>query len=132
MAGHRHGFRGAAGALKYEFHVAPAQTRRNPPRLRGRERPRADRGRALNVATPLGALADKPPRSYQRVQGRRVPVQSCYALHGERSYGFALGPYDTPRPLVIDPELAYSTYLGAAGPNSIADVDIGDELEAPT
>ena len=49
--------------------------------------------------------------SYQLVAGDRVPLASRYALAGS-SYGIVLGSYDPSQPLVIDPSLAYSTYLG--------------------
>jgi hypothetical protein len=62
-------------------------------------------------------LRDSRPRSYQRIAGRRVGVESSYVRAGSRSrYGFELGSsYDPRRPLVIDSGLAYSTFLGGAG-----------------
>jgi hypothetical protein len=33
-------------------------------------------------------------------------------LEGDGGYGFAMGAYDPRHPLVIDPGLAYSTFLG--------------------
>jgi hypothetical protein len=52
--------------------------------------------------------------SYQLLDGRRVRVASRYALKSRSSskYGFALGAYERSRPVVIDPGLAYSTFLG--------------------
>jgi hypothetical protein len=50
--------------------------------------------------------------SYQRIGGERVPVKSRYRLTGDGSYGFAVGAYDPRYPLVIDPGLDYSTFLG--------------------
>ena len=45
-------------------------------------------------------------------RGERVPVKSCYKLEGDGGYGFAVGSYDPRYPLIIDPELDYSTFLG--------------------
>jgi len=53
--------------------------------------------------------------SYQLIGGERVPVESRYRLTGNSGYGFAVGAYDPRYPLVIDPRLAYSTFLGGAG-----------------
>jgi len=48
---------------------------------------------------------------------RPVPTQSGSAFRTPHSVevGFELGTYDATRPLVIDPVLVYSTYLGGAG-----------------
>jgi hypothetical protein len=107
--------RGQGGNLKYEFRLAPGA---DPSRIRlayrGAEGVSLDTARNLSIATPLGTMRDARPRSYQRVGSKRVEVDSNYVL-GERanSYGFALGAgYDSRRPLVIDPGLAYSSFLG--------------------
>ncbi len=42
-------------------------------------------------------------------------MPSRYVLQGEHRVGFELGGYDSSKPLVIDPVLAFSTYLGGAG-----------------
>lgn len=47
-------------------------------------------------------------------------------LTGRDHVGFRLGAYDERRPLVIDPVLSYSTYLGASG----ADVGRGIAVDA--
>jgi Beta-propeller repeat len=53
--------------------------------------------------------------SYQLIGGERVPVESRYKLEGDGGgYGFAVGAYDPRYPLIIDPGLAYSTFLGGA------------------
>ena len=108
--------RGPGGQLKYEFRLAPGA---DPARIRlayrGQERLSLDRDGELRVETALGLLRDGRPRSYQPISGRRVAVQSRFALGEGGAYGFALGHYDRRRPLVIDPGLAYSTYLGVGG-----------------
>jgi len=61
--------------------------------------------------TSGGALLQRAPVAYQEVGGARCPVASRYTLAGDR-VGFALGAYDAGKPVVIDPMLSYSTYLG--------------------
>jgi Beta-propeller repeat len=106
-------FRGEGGRLKYEFHVAPGA---DPSRIglayRGAEGLAVGAGGALHVNTALGTLKDSRPVSYQRSGGERVPVDSRYRLDGAGGYGFSVAGYDAGRALVIDPGLAYSTYLG--------------------
>ncbi|HVX63807.1 MAG TPA: SBBP repeat-containing protein, partial [Pirellulales bacterium] len=43
-----------------------------------------------------------------------VPVAGCFVLEGADRVGFAVGAYDASLPLVIDPVLDYSTYLGGS------------------
>ena len=112
-------FAGQNGELKYEFLVRPgARVRDIRLAYRGAKRLSLDRQGNLRIGTPLGVLTDTRPTSYQLVAGRRVPVRSSFALSRRGAgYGFALGRgYDRRYPLVIDPGLDYSTYLGGVGP----------------
>lgn len=106
-------FRGAASTLKYEFHVRPGA---DPSVIRlaydGARGLSLDRAGNLRIATPLGVLTDSRPSSFQPFGGRRVAVASRYLLAGARGYRFDIGRYDDSRRLVIDPGLAYSTFLG--------------------
>ena len=106
-------FRGGAGQLKYEFLVRPGA---RPADIRlaygGASGLSVNGAGELLVQTPLGALRDERPRSYQEMDGRKVPVASRFALGAGSAYGFALGGYDGSQPLVIDPGLVYSTFLG--------------------
>lgn len=108
-------FTGRQGKLKYEFLVRPSG-RVGDIKLayRGADRLALDRAGNLRIRTSLGILTDTRPASYQLVAGRRVPVASSFALGGS-DYGFALSrAYDRRYPLVIDPGLVYSTYLGGS------------------
>jgi hypothetical protein len=115
--------RGEGGKLKYEFHLKPGSSV-DDVRLgyRGAEGLKVGASGALLVRTSLGVLKDAAPVSYQRIGGERVPVKSRYRLTGDGSYGFAVGAYDPRYPLVIDPGLDYSTFLGGSG------VDTGDSI----
>jgi len=108
--------RGEGGKLKYEFHLKPGESI-DEVRLgyRGAEALKVGDGGELLVRTSLGTLKDAAPVSYQRIGGKRVPVKSRYVLKGDGGYGFAVGAYDPRYPLVIDPGLDYSTFLGGAG-----------------
>jgi hypothetical protein len=108
-------FRGEQGRLKYEFRLAPGA---DPASIRlayrGAERLALGPAGDLRIRTALGVLRDSRPASYQLVGGKRVAVASRYEL-AQDTYGFAVGAYDRGRPLVIDPGLVYSTYVGGSG-----------------
>jgi hypothetical protein len=111
-------FGGAAGRLKYEFLLRPgAEVQRIRLAYRGAGGLSVDKAGSLQIRTALGVLTDARPRSYQAIGGRRVPVDSRFALGGKpaTAFGFAVGHYDRRQPLVIDPGLAYSTFLGGSG-----------------
>jgi hypothetical protein len=107
-------FRDKGGTLKYEFRLRPGANVSDI-RLAYQGADGVSLGAAGNllVQTPLGAFRDSRPRSFQRMGKKQVAVRSRYVLaKGENTYGFALGVHRPDHPLVIDPGLTYSTYLG--------------------
>jgi hypothetical protein len=72
----------------------------------------------LAVATGLGELAFTAPIAFQQGADGRTTVDVRYRLDGENSYGFAVGPYDRTRPLIIDP-IVRSTYAGGGGTDAV-------------
>ena len=48
------------------------------------------------------------------MHGKRAPVKAKYAILKGQEVCFKVGEYDTSKPLVIDPILVYSTYLGGS------------------
>jgi hypothetical protein len=119
--------RGEGGKLKYEFHLQPGASVEDV-RLayRGAEGLSVGPGGELLMQTSLGVLKDAAPVSYQRIGGERVPVESRYTLKGNGGYGFAVGAYDPRYPLVIDPGLDYSTFLGGGSFDGGSDIAVLD------
>ncbi|MEG4045183.1 DUF7948 domain-containing protein, partial [Microcoleus sp. Pol17_C1] len=109
-------FKGTEGQLKSEFLVAPfadpSQIKMN---YSGVNDIRLRDDGALILETPLGELIDNAPIVYQDINGQRVNVPAAYNLLGNNQVNFSLGYFDPTQPLVIDPVLAYSTYLGGSG-----------------
>ena len=70
----------------------------------------------LRIQGRHGEIALEKPVVYQVKDGVREPVEGRFRLMAANTVGFALGTYDHDRALVIDPALAYSTYLGGSGP----------------
>jgi hypothetical protein len=119
--------RGEGGNLKYEFRLKPGASVEDV-RLgyRGAEGLSVGDGGELLVRTSLGVLKDAAPVSYQLIGGERVPVKSRYELKGDGGYGFAVGAHDPRYPLIIDPGLDYSTFLGGTSGDFGLDIAVGD------
>ena len=112
--------------LEYDFIVAPGA---DPASIRvafhGLAATAAQPGLALDESGDLnlhvsgGDVRLRRPVAYQRgADGDREPVSVAFtivagpAAAGAWHVGFQVGAYDRSRPLVIDPVLSYSTYLG--------------------
>ena len=85
-----------------------------------------------NLAVKLrdgGRLVQKKPVVYQEIDGRRVAREGRFRLlkPGGSEYGFVVAAYDKPRPLVIDPVLVYSTYLGGSSNDNISGVAVDQQ-----
>jgi MYXO-CTERM domain-containing protein len=108
--------RGAGGALEYDLVVAPgASARTLEVAFDGADRVRVDGDGSLVVEAGGVTFTERPPRALQRIGGEAVSVASGYRVTGATSAAFDLGAYDETRELLIDPVLAYSTYLGGSG-----------------
>src|ERR1043165_5857047 len=107
-------FRGNQQQIEYDFTLAPNA---NPKQIRlvfdGVGSLTLAKDGALILRTPHGQLVQPRPLVYQEIDGRRRIVDARYRVSG-KSVGFALGRYDPRKPLVIDPVLVWSTYLGGS------------------
>ncbi len=99
--------------LEYDFIVAPgADPSAIALRFDGADRLEIDGTGDLVLHLGKGQLRHHKPIVYQTVKGVRREVAGSYRLKDRRTVVFALGTYDRREPLVIDPWLSYSTYLG--------------------
>ena len=73
---------------------------------------RIDAQGELLVKTAAGEVRLRKPFAYQEINGSRQPVTAGYVLKNKNSVAFQIAEYDARSPLVIDPILIYSTYLG--------------------
>jgi hypothetical protein len=107
---------GNQNQLEYDFIVAPGA---DPGAITlgfaGADRLEIDTGGDLVVHAGGGQVRQHQPVIYQDVGGVRQEIAGGYELKDGQQVGFRLGAYDTSRPLVIDPVLVYSTYLGGSG-----------------
>ncbi len=79
-----------------------------------------DRAGNLVLHTSGGDVVEHAPVVYQEVNGQRRAVAGRYVLQGNHQVAFRVGHYDHGKPLVIDPTLSYSTYLGVGFGYAIA------------
>lgn len=107
--------------LEYDFIVAPG---RDPDQIAmdfdGVDSLSLDGAGNLVLHTAGGVITQHKPVVYQDIAGARLPVEGRYQLLAGNRVGFALGRYDAAHPLVIDPILGYSTFLGGGGDDNVS------------
>lgn len=105
---------GKRSGLKYEFLVTPgASWTRIRLRYDGVQSLSIDDKGTLHIRTSLGEMTDSAPLVYQETGEGRRQIAAQFRLIDENSYGFDVtGAYDASLPLVIDPDLAWASYLG--------------------
>ena len=109
-------YHGNQQQLEYEFTIEPGTS---PAVIRlaitGAESIALDAQGDLVLQTVAGDLEEPAPVLYQEIDGARQAVSGNYVLEPDGQVGFAVGAYDASQPLVIDPTLAYSSFLGGDG-----------------
>ena len=102
--------------LEYDFVLAPgADPSTITLAFQGVDSLEVDAQGNLVLHTPGGIIHQLKPRIYQEVEGVRQEIPGGYVLTKTDQVGVHVAAYDATRPLVIDPVLAYSTYLGGPG-----------------
>ena len=111
--------------LEYDFIVKPGA---DPHSIRlgfeGTDKIRADSGGDLVLTVDKKELRIHQPKLYQDVEGTRKEIPGSFKLIGRNNVAFEVGSYDKSKTLVIDPILAYSTFLGGSGD----DIGVGIEV----
>jgi len=108
-------YHGKQRQLEYDFVVAPGA---DPSKIEldfmGADKMEIDAQGDLVLHVGGSSIRQHKPVLYQEVDGRRQEVAGGYVRRGRHRFGFDVAAYDRSRPLVIDPVLSYSTYLGGA------------------
>jgi Beta-propeller repeat len=84
-------------------------------RVEGARPLRLDGEGNLVLQSRPGTLIQSKPSLYQQIGRTRQSIAGRYALLGPHEVGFTVASYDVTRPLIIDPVLLYSTYVGGSG-----------------
>jgi hypothetical protein len=103
------------GQVEYDFSVGRGA---DPSLIRlafpGAEHPSLDQSDNLLIHLSGGSILQPAPHIYQEIDGSRHLVPGNFVLDGD-TVSFSVGTYDTSRPLIIDPEIVYSTLVGGTG-----------------
>ena len=109
-------FYGEQRRLEYDFVVAPgADPALIEIAFRGIRDFEITRTGDLMLHAGQGSIRQSKPVAYQEINGVKQEVPVSYTPNGIDRVGFQLGAYDPAKPLIIDPVLVYSTYLGGSG-----------------
>ncbi len=123
---------GNQGHLEYDFTVAPGASPSAIHLNVSGGSASLDASGNLVIHTSAGDLVEQAPTLYQDVAGARVPVAGHYTLGANGDVGFSVGTYDTTKPLVIDPVLAFSSASKLANGSAFSSynvaVDAGHNL----
>ena len=113
-------FYGNGRQLEYDFVVAPgADPQKISLSFQGAQRLEVDERGDLVLHAADGSFRLLRPVVYQEVKGVRKEIPGEFELQGESQVGFLLADYDASSPLIIDPKLEFSTYLGGSGNDNI-------------
>lgn len=106
-------YRGNHRQLEYDFVVSPeAEPQRITLKIQGANKLSIDAG-DLVMHTAGGIVRQRRPVAYQESDGVRREVAANYVLKGSE-VGFQLGAYNREQPLIIDPTVEYSTFVGSS------------------
>lgn len=101
--------------LEYDFAISPgADPGQIQFEITGASQISLDAEGNLILQTSVGEFHFQSPVVYQESTGLQVPVSGSYVLIDPTHFGFQVARYDPTKPLVIDPVLVYSTYLGGS------------------
>jgi hypothetical protein len=106
---------GVRSGLKYSFEIAPySDPLAIHLRYDGVDRVALNASGEMIIEAGGQTIVDHAPTAYQRIDGRTVPIDVHFVQQGN-DVRFSVGHYDRALPLVIDPTLVYSTFLGSSG-----------------
>src|SRR6266849_10424629 len=108
-------FYGNQRQLEYDFVVAPgADPKAIRLALEGARKLRISARGDVVLSVAGGEVVLQKPVVYQMLKGERHEISGRYILTKGRQVSFSVPSYDKSEPLILDPVLNYSTYLGGS------------------
>ena len=109
--------------LKAEYHLIPgADHRLIRTFYSGVGTPAVSQDGSLVFRSADGELREEAPVVYQQIRGSVVRIPAAYRVYADGTVGFDIGDYDRQQPLVIDPELSMSSFVGGSGFDAVTSV----------
>ena len=106
--------------VRFDFELAPGA---DPGRIRlafdGAERLAVDPDGDLTLAVGGERLHVRKPIVFQETRGERRRVEGRFVADGPSAVRFALAEYDRALPLVIDPTIDFTSYLGTTADEEV-------------
>jgi len=130
---------GNQGQLEYDLIVMPEG---DPNAIRlaieGAEEVRVNEGGDLVVRISGGEVIQHKPLIYQETEGKREIIRGGYVVDslgkqdekGKVRISFKIDHFDREKPLIIDPYLVYSTYLGGSSTDTAYGIAVDDSGSA--
>jgi len=110
--------------LEYDFVVAPgADPRQIHLSVAGAQKLVVATQGNLVLRNSAGEVQLLAPKVYQRINGQKKNISGQWTLANSTA-SFRLGKYDRTQPLVIDPVLMYSSFLGGSQKNALRKIAI--------
>ena len=111
-------FHGTQGELEFDFVVAPGA---DPGviRLSFEDASQMDIDASGDLVLKEPLLRLRRPVIYQDGPRGRRSIEGSYSVLGTGEAGFRIAGYDKSQPLVIDPVLSFSTYLGGSSTENV-------------
>jgi len=101
-----------AGLLKYDFIIKPGgKVSDITLKYDGVDKISLKKGQLI-ISTSVGDVRELNPFSYQSKNGLREEVNCQYRLQGNR-VKYEVKSYDATQPLIIDPSVVFSTFIGS-------------------
>jgi ASPM-SPD-2-Hydin domain-containing protein/beta-propeller repeat-containing protein len=108
-------FYGNQRRLEYDFVIAPgADPKAIALKVDGARKMRVNLHGDLVLGAAGGEVELRKPVIYQNIKGERREIAGRYVFSRDHRVTFAVGSYNRSEPLILDPVLNYSTYLGGS------------------
>jgi len=118
-------FYGKEGEIEYDLVLSPGADPANISLgLEGATSMRVARNGDLVLTLRDAEVRQLKPMVYQENNGVRHLLAAHYVIHQDKTVGFEVAGLDRKLPLVIDPRLSYSTFIGSNTLDTVASVAV--------